>query len=288
MFVSPLTLYLDDSTDGAKTFGMVGGYIGFDHHWAEFSRYWKMRLALAKGPAFFHATDFFNGSKGWEAIHRDPARRFRYAWRFAGIVKAFSIVGAARGVDLQAFKQTLAKHPGAVDGTPNRKLTWEMWCVRRCLEAIILAPKPAADYHIAIVLETGLEEAAYYLSWLKKRDTPMMQQFSSVTVGAKRDHLPLQAADFIVYEAMRYVTERFIPQSDKDARGSFLNLLELEPATAVGERQDGRVQVDFESLENLTENAARLEHLFLTNPSARSNWRGEGETNWERRRQVGR
>ena len=202
---SMLKLYLDDAEDQDRL-GVIAGYIAHEDMWAEFTEEWQKALSQA-GVSAFHATDFFGcygEFSGWKSYSKKH-KKFRR--RFTALAEGLVTLGIAWGIQLDPFRRLIASNQAILDHTPRRRYTYRMLCARLCCEWIsIRGPNYGRplDEPIAVVLESGkgMGEAVEYLEWMKNRNMPWMDCFVSFAT-ARKDVLPLQAADLIANQSKR-------------------------------------------------------------------------------------
>jgi len=225
-YVIGLRLYLDDSKrDNIFT---VGGFIAPIKLWERFEPEWAAALKLAKVPAF-HATDFFNFQgdfKGWD---KDLKKHARFARRFAAIADKHTSACMARGIGLDGHAELVRNHPALIVHSPHGRVTPTMWCARTCLEWVATTWKQPPVYEpIVVILEDGdgIGEVIEYLNRLKKQKPYWMQAFESFATGTKA-LLPLQAADYLVHEARRRISEAIYPE-EHAVRKSFTRLVQRQ------------------------------------------------------------
>ena len=102
-----------------------------------------------------------------------------------------------------------------------------MWCTRTCLEWITTAWKQRPIHEsIAVILEEGdgVGEVIEYLYRLKKQNAPWMPPFVSFATGTKA-LLPLQAADYLVHELRRRISEALYVREGRPVRKSLQRLI---------------------------------------------------------------
>ena len=259
-----LTFYMDDTEDGVRSVGAMAGYIAHEDMWADFIPAWQAALNAA-GVEKFHAADFFAGVRDFKGWKKDPRKHKKFERRFSKIAVDMVTLGVAQGVDLNPFNKWIASSGPILDRTPNGRMTYRMWCARKCLRWIAVnAPNRPPDEDIAVILEDGkgMGETADYLRWLKKRDVPWMAPYVSITTADKKV-LPLQAADLIANHAQRELVEFLKPPNDRRPTHRSLSRL----------LANDLIQMDVTTEADMSSSIPRLEHSMCTDePVATLEW----------------
>ena len=220
--------YLDESErDGILA---VGGYLASAEQWETFESEWGFRLRQA-GVSAVHATDFNNRRgefKDWTV-----EKQIEFSKYFTAVAEKQTEVAIGRAVELAAFDELLAPTLTQICWTPHNRFTALMWCVRTCLESLVVNHsrfiRPRDPLAVIFEQGDGVGEVIDYLRGLQKRCRDPRNWSHRITSFADgpKSLMPLQAADLIVHEGMRSVHEKLAP-SGRPPRKSVLRLTRTE------------------------------------------------------------
>jgi hypothetical protein len=207
------TAYLDESgTHAGAGILAVAGYVSVDRQWVEFQREWQ-EILIAENIPFFHMADYesrFGIYKDWS-----NEKRIRVITRLCSIIKRRVHRAFTSSVILSDYNEVAAMRPDLF-GTPygfNANI-----CMRLISD---WAEQRAHKGPIAYVFERGsgyeAELAQQFNIYLSSDELKALYRLSTLTFADKRDILPLQAADILVYE----VRKRALNQTD-DSKKKFV------------------------------------------------------------------
>jgi hypothetical protein len=156
---------------------------------------WTVDWNRAKKPIkVFHASDcnnFTGEFNGWTKDDRNA-----YAAKLLPVIPKHKIMGAAVGMQMDAFRREMASHPDLRDlfGTPYTACF--QWAVHTVLDmASVLDP----DMRVAFVHEVNdyKGEAIEAFEFIMER---YGRRAASLAFADKGEYVPLQAADVLAYE----------------------------------------------------------------------------------------
>jgi Protein of unknown function (DUF3800) len=244
--------YFDDSgTHAGSLVVAVGGCVAREEQWLEFTAAWKEALD-SEGVRAFHATDLASGYgdfTGW-----DQARKQRFIQALAAVMKRYAktaIAGLVIAQDYDSVIPEWALKSAAFGDKYN-------FCFQMCVGLAMawaegLNPPMPKDDQLAFIFDQqpkreGLTRDSYHaIKTFRDADDKM----GSLTFADGKRFLPLQAADFIAYEAYKHL-DNFIRQSGRPMRGSLRVLTE-------GDYQFDARYFSREKLEALVESYSREE-----------------------------
>jgi hypothetical protein len=222
-----IKLFADVSGKDAGLARVAAGYLATEQQWEAFEQEWGLALRLAR-VSHVHATDFFNFQKQFKGWDGDLKKHAKFSKRFTAIAANQTAAGLALGVDLAAFHRILApifdKHPPSKSG----RYTSLMFCAFNLLfEAAKLQRPPGERIAVLFEEEEGIGGVIDYYNYRRKKDEDWTRVFASVGVGAKKEFLPLQAADLLAHESWRRVCD-YLQPTGRPKRKSFQRLLEQD------------------------------------------------------------
>lgn len=175
---------------------VVAGFSASVNQWVEFCHDWNAILQEFR-VSFFHMTDFRGGHKEYAPWRNDKARRGEFLRRLVAIVKrrvdhAFGcavLLDAYRKVDINYFLHEAVGHPYTFCG---------LHCAL-CVDA--WAAQQAYDRPIKCIFEDGARYKGQLVDMMYGQGLP------TPDFEAKRAVLGLQAADLLVWNLHRALTE---------------------------------------------------------------------------------
>lgn len=196
-----LKIYMDESGvhDTAPVVA-VAGYISRPKHWRAWTRDWNR----AKKPIrVYHATDCANLLRefaGW-----DKARRDGFVANLLPIIPAHELAGVLIGIDMNTFRQEVAKHPELTRMFGEPYTACFQWAISIIME---IASQHGKGERMAFVHEQNSyqADAQRAFAFVKQNLNPRGINMT-IAFGAKKDHPPLQAADVLAYEGAKFLRD---------------------------------------------------------------------------------
>jgi hypothetical protein len=230
LFMTDYTAYLDAS--GAQDTAMmsVGGFISNVNDWKSFENDWKRALARAKVP-YFHMKKF--------TVHKAPFDNMK--WRREEYRKEF----------LSALIDTIARNVDFFVVNILRISDWEHVNKEFCMREAQLTPFAVAGCgallgveewcrqhgvpwnHMKIIIEDGDLNKGDFMHWSKKTFKKTIIPMPGVPDNDEPEEdpfTPLQACDFLAWEARRAETDVEANPEDYDMRKCFDALLDRIPS----------------------------------------------------------
>lgn len=178
----------------------VAAYIGRPKIWRAWIKDWNK----AKKPInVYHATDC-SGLKrefaGWDKAQRDA-----YVANLLPVIPAHELAGVLIGIDMNVFRQEVAKHPELTRMFGEPYTACFQWAVSIVME---IASQHGKGERMLFIHEKNSYEAdarrafAFVNENLNPRGINM-----TIAFGAKQDHPPLQAADVLAYEGAKFLRD---------------------------------------------------------------------------------
>jgi hypothetical protein len=207
------TAYFDESgTHAGAVILAVAGYVSVDRQWVEFEREWQ-EILTAEDIPFFHMADYesrFGIYKDWS-----NEKRIRVITRLCSIIKRRVHRAFTSSVIISDYNDVAAMRPDLFE-------TAYAFNANICMRLISdWAEERAHKGPIAYVFERGsgyeAELAQQFNIYLASDELKALYRLSTLTFADKRDILPLQAADILVYE----VRKRALNQTD-DSKKKFV------------------------------------------------------------------
>jgi hypothetical protein len=196
--MAKFTAYFDESgTHGDSAALVVSGYVASAEQWLNFDGAWKEALA-DEGLTHFHMKDFAHSKKEFASWKGDEERRKRFLERLIDIIRQNVSKGFSNAVILQGYREINSKYRfQEYVGKPYA------FCARICL-ADVDAWKEQHGYQDPIlnVFEDGANDKSALVA-LVGRD-----KYTAPTFGQKREHTPLQAADFVAWENLKVFNQK--------------------------------------------------------------------------------
>ena len=220
--------YVDVSGATEHTYITAGGYLAGPLAWARFGKAWRAILRDAGNVSVFHATDFYNAHGGFEGWDLKGEGHRAFAKRFTRAATAHTACGIAFGMNRLAYAEIVAPVLQSV-GTPHARMTETTFCIMQCLaHAARVVLKPNSGFRADVILEDGpgMGSALEMLKHMKQVGEGWTGAYTSFTTMPKAQ-FPLQAADLLVHEAWRRITEVAEP-TGREIRKSMLALLRGE------------------------------------------------------------
>jgi hypothetical protein len=208
-----IRIYIDESgTHDGSPVVAVGAYAGRLETWPAFIKDWNR----AKDPIkVFHAADCaaFKGEfEGWEREARDAL-----VARLLAVPAKYELYGIATGINRIDLLEAVEREPDLV-GTPElvsmltasygMSLIWVLLSLIQRTEAAGIRKEPLAIFHEENDFHA---EAMKAFEFVKRRRTTHVGPMS-ITFVEKKEHVPLQAADVLAYEANKRFRDPSKPQ----------------------------------------------------------------------------
>lgn len=216
--------FCDESYDGKQRVFCVAGYVGRDKDWNKLSAKWTAQCSAAGLKNGFHATDFEPGRQGdVEGLNREQRIALKIA--LTDLVASAKIVGFAICILIREYEEIRQNNKKALRILPKspyvRAAAWLVQMISETFNEI--------EYHgvIAYVFDQREKysgETKKLIEKVRSEYPQLAPRIGSVKYADRRKLVPLQIADNLAYESMKYVLNRKIePRSD---RKSFLEMKE--------------------------------------------------------------
>lgn len=192
------TAYFDESgTHDNSAALVVSGYVASAQQWLDFDKAWKDALS-DEGLTHFHMKDFAHSRKEFETWKGDETRRKRYLERLIGIIRKNIRISISNAVILQSYKEINSKYLfQEYFGKPYA------FCSRLCMTDVdYWKEQHGYSDHILNIFEDGANDKSAFVSLLKRDNYPIP------IFGQKRQHTPLQAADFVAWEHLKIYSQK--------------------------------------------------------------------------------
>jgi hypothetical protein len=192
------TAYFDESgTHDQSAALVVSGYVASVQQWEKFDKEWKDALA-DEGLTHFHMKDFAHSKKEFSTWKDNEPRRKRFLERLINIIRKNVRKSFSNAVILDAYRKVNSKYTfQEYLGKPYA------FCARLCMTGVEYW-KEQHDYQdeVPSIFEDGAHDKGAFLDILK-RDKYLIPVF-----GQKREHTPLQAADFVAWENLKIYNQK--------------------------------------------------------------------------------
>lgn len=214
-----IAAYFDESgTHHSSPVFVVAGLVSTPASWECLTKDWQQALS-DEGVEEFHASEFATGyGKYGEDAGWGKDRRNDFYKRMTGIAARWATGRTWTAVLMNDYRQVLK------EGLPYA--LGAMGCASRiCHYSKGLGGKPLVPY----VFEQGGKDSGEILNEFAKlrvHERSNLYRMGLLSVGPRRDFLPLQAADLHAYEIYKYFADQF-EGSGRKIRGSLWRLLEL-------------------------------------------------------------
>ena len=210
--------YFDESgTHASADVCTVGGFYATHEQWEPFE---VLREQLEDaGVSSYHAADL--ESLRGEFQHLTREEKVRLQKSFVSCLHAVAPHGVVAGITASEF--------GSNDALRGLVATPYTLCAMRCvLEVVDRAVERGITEPIDFVFDRGGQGKGELLTYMQALacEHPLVQH---IFFSDKTTLLPLQAADFIAYEAMKHFQNRVIGGARRPIRRSFDAILDLEP-----------------------------------------------------------
>jgi hypothetical protein len=201
-----IKIYVDESGvhAGAEVV-TVAAYAGRPNVW----RKWISEWQRAKRPiGIYHAADAANlrgEFSGWTAERRDELVK-----NVLPVIAGSPIAGAAIGLHMQEFRNACAGRKDIPEALGNPYTTCFHWLVQTVLE---LVKHNERDEALKFVHEQNdyQGDARGSFDWIRDNVNPNKVRMR-LAFGTKKDHVPLQAADILAYEANKRFRDAARPE----------------------------------------------------------------------------
>ena len=236
--------YFDESGHHTSDVVTVAGVVASVEAWARFARRWQRELNRV-GVTTFRMSQYEN-RVGEFADLDDRARQSLIA-NLVGILKDVLVVAVSQSIVIDDFRRiVMPSLPGI-----NVHRDPYFWCLQVCLEDIAKYSPHWKREQISCVFEENERGAIkdYYVSLKRVKGwDPLFGSFVFAPKDGPGALLPLQAADMIAYESLKYFrNERLTEESKRPIR----KLLK-----ALGDSQ--RLGVNMLDSENLPDAVANI------------------------------
>lgn len=212
-WLAVIRIYIDESgTHDGSPVVSVGAYAGRLETWPSFIEDWNR----AKAPiGVFHSADCaaLKGEfEGWT-----PADRDALVARLLAVLPRYELYGIAMGINLRDLKAELEAAPDLA-GAPEAatffrapyelSLQWVLHDIIERTEAVGILDEPLAIFHEQNDFYAGAMRAFEFA----KRRRQLHIGPMTIAFVEKKDHVPLQAADVLAYEANKRLRDPSRPQ----------------------------------------------------------------------------
>jgi hypothetical protein len=205
----PYTVYIDDSTQcrhGKRVVG-IGAYIGTVESWARFEADWKG--VLRRGPfPYFHTTDFLSRkppfNNGWSDHQRNE-----FMERITTTASEYPTFGINAALVCDEYDATFPPHlQQGWRGDPRLFAFFSLLVLLHGMltdkQNVLSFPLPL---HFLIERQRGFIGNAIELFYAAKAKFDTSGVFADIHQGDDQTYPALQAADVLVYEAVRRLVE---------------------------------------------------------------------------------
>jgi hypothetical protein len=216
-----LVAYFDESgTQRGSACVSVAGYISTENRWAKFQQQWK-KVLRDYDLEYFHMSEFesrYGPYKNWPQETRVSLLK-----RLIGVIHRNTIMPVGAAALIEGYEEVRRRFSAGIEPYG--------FCFTETLKSMaewsktLRRPEP-----IACVLEAGagfggqVEEIRK--SILKTESRKQYYRIASITFADKKDITPLQAADFLAYEAYKEADNGLVGTIEKKpVRRSFEALL---------------------------------------------------------------
>ena len=215
--------YFDESgTHDGSTSVAVGGFVGPEKRWRRFEREWALELR-DEGVPYMHMSEL-ESCRGLFASW-DTTRARHFQKRLLAIIRKHCAWGVSCTVILDDYERLVLGHSD--EELPKKVGTPFGVCSLGCINlAVEWLKKKHPGESITCVFESG-GPTGELTDWFarQKRLSPGLADLS---FGAKKDVLPLQAADVHAYEAWKHTENQFVPENPvRDVRKSLESLFDM-------------------------------------------------------------
>ena len=196
-----LIAYFDESGSKDTPLVTMAGYLSDDRRWKRFERQWA-KVLKEHGARYLHMKEYahFRGEfKGWPDYKR-KALMGDLIW----VIKSNVQFRVGVVVPCEVYKSTL----GAIDSKDTRLSPFWL-CFQTCLSAVAAyCREQEITDDIALVFDENNESSehakGYYSAFKRSPRVPNGKQFVSLLLADDKIKTPLQAADLLAYEFMKY------------------------------------------------------------------------------------
>lgn len=190
-----IKIYVDESGihSGAEVV-TVAAYAGRPRVWQAWNDEWRRNKRPIKT---YHAADAANlhgEFAGWTVGERDEL-----VTRLLPLIANARLAGAVIGLHLGEFRKAVGARQDIPEALGHPYTACFHWLVQSVLELLKHNQK---DESLKFVHEQNdyRGDARLAFDWIRQNANPHKVRMS-LTFGTKKDHLPLQAADILAYEA---------------------------------------------------------------------------------------
>jgi hypothetical protein len=200
-----LRAYFDESGTHARSrIVTVVGVVATPKKWRAFTRLWWQTLKVAGVKGEFKSDECVRGLGQYEGWPMGTRRQLRA--QLGRLIDDHAIYASVVSMLRADFKAEIVPHATKGD-------LWEdpyPWCLRACLEYIAKTEKRAGR-RVACVADEGHGYQSRFFEYFPKlkQAKNWRQVFVSLTAAASEDYAPLQAAEWLVYEA-RHTTDQHV------------------------------------------------------------------------------
>jgi Protein of unknown function (DUF3800) len=197
---------MDESgTHAGSPIVTVAAYIARPRTWEAFTRRWNARKKPVK---IYHAVDCANSRgefKGWI-----PAQRNAFCARLLPTIAEFELRGIAVGIDIRAYDKALTAYPDIKKLMGNPYTSCFQWALQ---EVVNNMQEHANSERIEVIHEQNsfrgeVEHAFKFVDQSRKNRRGAM----TLSFGTKEQHVPLQTADVLAYEANKRLRDLTAPE----------------------------------------------------------------------------
>jgi hypothetical protein len=218
--------YFDDSFghDGADVF-TVAGYLADRQVWGDFEAQWLAILREA-GCRRFHMSEFENRQGEFRNWNND--KRITVFRQLADALDSGFIWGVGITTIREDFDRVV--RPVLLPGRQDAYREPYLWSLQGCMTTIAGLVEPHLDRAegVELVFDRRSKVAGKAINFYHAivNDLGWSHIFKGITFGSSYDHVPLQAADILAYEAAKQILNMVIGKASRPERKSFARLVQ--------------------------------------------------------------
>jgi hypothetical protein len=200
-----VTAYIDESGTHGGEFVIVGGVVSTVAKWNDFDRLWRKLLAR-HGVPYFHGVEFRNRRGVFAKFN--PASGVHLIERINALIQRRAACGFSIRLDRADYREAWIAGPPIKGVQLDSQYGVCFRFILALLPDLLSRSFGRDDLVVNIIMESGDKsigagDAQRVLAQIKREVPEIGRHLGTLTIGDKRRHPGLQAADAIAYNAFR-------------------------------------------------------------------------------------